>query len=374
MQNYSVVLESKPSNTFRCKMAADSVSLNLDDKLKHELSIDVDIESPGNIGIIVGASGSGKSTLAQKIFGNDCFDFKIDENKPIIDQFNPEYSYDDCARALMGIGLTQVPCWVRPVKTLSTGQKARAIAALQMMNEKKKIFVMDEFTSTVDRTVAKVMAHCIQKFARKMQKQIVLCSCHYDILEWLNPCWIIDCAAQSYTDRRLLWRQYQRKEKIEIQIRQCSRESWNFFKKYHYLSSSLPRGRTYEFGGFIGKTQIAFIQFANIYPWRNKKVPMIMHLTRIVIHPDFCGLGMGMPIANNVAGFVKSKGKDVMIKFSNTAMKESMQKSKLWKLADIQRTSPDMGRSFQGGAMKVGLRKFVKTYIYRFIPNRKDFA
>ena len=39
-----------------------------------------------------------------------------------------EFEYKECASMLTGIGLNSVPCWIRPVKTLSSGQKARAEA------------------------------------------------------------------------------------------------------------------------------------------------------------------------------------------------------------------------------------------------------
>jgi ATPase subunit of ABC transporter with duplicated ATPase domains len=42
---------------------------------------------------------------------------------------------------LNGIGLNSVPCWLRPVKTLSNGQKARAEALLLMSSNKEIIFI-----------------------------------------------------------------------------------------------------------------------------------------------------------------------------------------------------------------------------------------
>ena len=40
---------------------------------------------------------------------------------------------------------------------------------------------MDEFTSVVDRQVAQIGAHAIQKYVRKHGRQFVAVSCHYDI-------------------------------------------------------------------------------------------------------------------------------------------------------------------------------------------------
>lgn len=201
MKNYSLILESPVSNSFRCQKAANALDIDTEKKSRHTFSVDADIETEFNIGLIVGASGSGKTTLAKEIFGDDCFKEHLKLDMPVIEQFPKELDYDTCARLLGGSGLTSVPCWIRPAYTLSNGQRARAEAAIAMTNT-DKVILIDEWTSVVDRTVAKVMSHCIQKHARKENKTIILCACHYDIIEWLNPDWIIDCNKQTYENRR----------------------------------------------------------------------------------------------------------------------------------------------------------------------------
>lgn len=193
-----VILKSEVFTNFRCKLACDALDIDAEKKSIHHLKIEnIAIPNDWNIGIIYGASGSGKTTLAKHLFGEDCFKTIIDENTPIINQLPESLNYNDCAGILNGIGLSSVPCWVRPVKTLSNGQRARAEAAL-LMTQNDGIVIIDEWTSVVDRTVAKAMSHCVQKFARKQKKQIILLSCHYDILEWVKPDWLIDCNKQQF--------------------------------------------------------------------------------------------------------------------------------------------------------------------------------
>lgn len=200
MTSFDVVLHSQPSDSFRCMKAANSMDLDLTKKLTHSLHIEADIDTPFNVGLIVGASGSGKTTLARQMFG-DCFRDVLDKAKPVIEQFPQSMTFDDCASALGGAGLAAVTCWIRPAATLSNGQQARAEIALRLASD-DEIIVIDEFTSVVDRTVAKAMAHTVQKIARRSGKKVVLLSCHYDVIEWLNPCWVIDCNKAEYTDRR----------------------------------------------------------------------------------------------------------------------------------------------------------------------------
>lgn len=192
-----VLLQSPVSNSFRCKLAADSLDIDVNKKSVHHLKIDnIQLPQDWKIGLIYGASGSGKTTLAKKIFGNDIFKTILKEDVPIIEQFPENFNYEKCASILNGIGLTSVVCWIRPVNTLSNGQRARAEAALLMCQN--DLTVIDEFTSVVDRTVAKAMSHCVNKFAVKQNKQIILLSCHLDILEWLKPDWVIDCNKQKF--------------------------------------------------------------------------------------------------------------------------------------------------------------------------------
>lgn len=199
-KSIEVRLESQVFSNFRCQMAANALDIDVKKKAVHSLKIDnIAIDDSWNVGLIFGASGSGKTTLAKQMFGDDCFQTVLNDEEPIINQFPESMSYAECADILNGIGLNTVPCWIRPVKTLSNGQRARAEAALLMVKAlEQEIVVIDEWTSVVDRTVAKAMSFCLQKFARKHGKRIILLSCHYDVLEWLVPDWLIDCNTQKF--------------------------------------------------------------------------------------------------------------------------------------------------------------------------------
>jgi len=366
MQNYELTLSSPVANSFRCTKAANSLDIDQTKKQIHHFKINADLESDFNIGLIVGASGSGKTTLAKHIYGDECFKQILNLDLPVIDQFPENYSYDECAAMLAGVGLTSVVCWIRPSHTLSNGQRARAECALQMANE-SKLIVIDEWTSVVDRTVAKVMSYCIQKHARKTNKKIILLSCHYDVLDWLNPDWVVDCNKQEFINRRLLWQSFERTERLQFEIKKCDSSTWKYFSKYHYLSDRLPGGHIEIYGLFHNQEQIGFQCFANYVPHNNKKIPEKMHSNRTVIHPDYAGLGLGIKLINETSKDMKTKGYDVWAKFSSTPIYLSMIKHDCWKLMDISRST-----SVQAGSnmlRKSGFREKVKTYSFRFINN-----
>ena len=65
----------------------------------------------------------------------------------------------------------------------------------------------DEFTSVVDRTVAKVCSAAIAKGIRQghIPCRFVAVTCHYDVAEWLEPDWVLDMATgemDTYIARR----------------------------------------------------------------------------------------------------------------------------------------------------------------------------
>jgi energy-coupling factor transporter ATP-binding protein EcfA2 len=361
-QKAEVILKSEIFNNFRCKMACDSLDIDISKKSIHHLKIEnIEIPKDWSIGIIYGASGSGKTTLAKHLFGEDCFKTIIDENTPIINQFPKELSYEDCSNILNGIGLTSVVCWVRPVKTLSNGQRARSEAAL-LMTQCNDITMIDEWTSVVDRTVAKAMSHCVQKFARKQHKRIILLSCHHDIVEWVKPDWLIDCNKQQFFLPQGEDFFFQKREELQFSIREVGRETWRYFSKYHYLSERLPGGKIYTFGLFYGENQVGFQCFANYTPTKKGSVP-IFHFNRTVIHPDYAGLGMGIKLINLTSQYIRNKyGYKIMGKFSSVPVFKAMIKQKCWIFLGEKRLMVNMKKGDtmlrNGGFREAGIKTF----------------
>ncbi len=142
-----------------------------------------------NIGVIYGGSGSGKSTILKELGTIKNIEFDVD--KPLISNFDwlePE----EASRVLTSIGLSSVPTWLRPFRLLSNGEQYRAYLAYLVASAKDSdTILIDEYTSVVDRDVAKAMSFALQKYIRRENKKIILASCHFDIMEWLMPDWTL---------------------------------------------------------------------------------------------------------------------------------------------------------------------------------------
>lgn len=164
----------------------------------HEWSHEAELPIEGDdwqIGLIVGASGSGKTSLGRQIWPNVAIHDLYsgwDNNLPIVDNIAPEKSLNEVTASLSAVGLGDVPAWLRPFKALSNGEQYRAGLARLICQQQDKV-VIDEFTSVVDRQIAQIGASAFAKSWRRSKgRQIVLLSCHYDIVEWLQPDWVYD--------------------------------------------------------------------------------------------------------------------------------------------------------------------------------------
>lgn len=373
-KNIEVILKSEVNKEFRCQVAANSLDIDVEKKSIHHLKINnINIPDKWNIGLVYGNSGSGKTTMIKHLFGDKIFEVKLDEDKPIINQLPEDMSYEDCAKMLNGIGLNSVPCWIRPVKTLSNGQRARA-EAVYLMTQSDEIIFIDEWTSVVDRTVAKAMSLCLYKYAKRNNKRLVLCSCHVDILEWLNPDWMIDCNKQKFILPESEDFFFNKREQLQFEIKEIDRASWKYFSKYHYLNERLPGGKLYLYGLFHNGNQIGFNCFANYTPYTEseklKKRKIIYHSNRTVIHPDYNGLGLGIKLINETSELLLKKiDCRIMAKFSSAPVYKAMIKQDVWKYLGFKRR---FGKYRMGGGDKMGRKtgqreKGIKTYNFEYI-------
>lgn len=136
------------------------------------------------LGVIVGSSGSGKSTLLKEFGTEDSPEW--DSTKSILSHFETP---EDGISKLSAVGLNTIPSWYKPFHVLSNGEQFRANLARKIATNS----VIDEYTSVVDRNVAKAASVSLSKYLKNSDiTGVVLSTCHYDILEWLEPDWVIN--------------------------------------------------------------------------------------------------------------------------------------------------------------------------------------
>jgi len=280
-------------------------------------------EREWNIGLIVGPSGSGKTTIAKELFkGKLVEEFEWDPQKAIIDNFPEDMSIQEIVALLSSVGFSSPPSWLRPYHVLSNGEKFRAFIA-RALAEFKDLVVIDEFTSVVDRTVAKATSWTVQKIVRKRNQKIVAVTCHYDVIDWLQPDWVFDPAVNKFD-----WGDgLQRRPEVTFKVKRVHKSAWEIFKKHHYLTAQInPSAQCYI--AFIEENPVAFCAIL-MNPARSGK--SFYRISRVVILPDYQGLGIGRKLASYIASLYATK-KPVKIVTSHPAMINSLLHSGYWKV------------------------------------------
>ena len=205
---------------------------------------------------------------------------------------------------------------------LSNGEQFRATVA-RALAEKPQLTVIDEFTSVVDRTVARIASAAIAKAVRSRRNQkFVAVSCHYDVIDWLCPDWVYDPAADNFQ-----WRCERRRPAIILEITRVSRAAWRLFSRHHYLSAALNP---------VAKCYLACIEgrpaaFTAVLPFPHPIRPGWRE-HRTVCLPDYQGVGIGNALSEFVAGLYRSTGKPYRSVTSNPAMIRHRARSGLWKM------------------------------------------
>lgn len=177
------------SGSVRARQLGSMFDCPVEAKQTRSWAIEAPIEDkPWSVGLIVGPSGSGKSTLLRQ-FGQPA---ELDwPSLSVIDDFSPEIGMQQVADACQAVGFNTIPAWLRPYSVLSNGEQFRVTLARLLAEQGEGVLCVDEFSSVVDRQVAKIASYAAGKYARRQGRQFVAASCHEDVIDWLRPDWII---------------------------------------------------------------------------------------------------------------------------------------------------------------------------------------
>ena len=142
--------------------------------------------------IICGFPGTGKSTIAKELFSDKVIvDFEY-THKSVIDDMPKKVDINEIEKMFYSVGFGSVPNWLKPYQVLSTGEKMRVDLARALLESDFVVF--DEFTSTIDREIAKVLCIALNKTLKEHypNKKLIAVSCHKDFIEYLKPDWVYD--------------------------------------------------------------------------------------------------------------------------------------------------------------------------------------
>jgi GNAT superfamily N-acetyltransferase len=357
----------------RVRQAASLFDMPLEEKShrvwSHDLPLD---EREWNVGLVMGPSGAGKSMMANHLWPEHVITgYEWSPLRSLLDDFPSGMGIKDITGLLSSVGFGSPPAWVRPYGTLSSGEAFRATIARALAEADGDLVVIDEYSSVVDRQVAKVASHTVQKAVRAQGSQFIAVSCHYDIEEWLQPDWTYDVAASEFT-----WRSVQRHPPVVLEIRECPRALWQaLFAQHHYLSASLHQASKC-FAGYVDGRPVAFTAFLN-FPHPGTKNIRMGH--RLVVLPDWQGLGIARRMDDWLGHWLYGQGLRFRSVVAHPAMIHYHLSSPRWR-----ETRPPAVRHLGTGMKETGLRggmrerqlktRTLGTRSFEFVPSVQGMA
>jgi len=330
MPTFDIIKEVKPNQTFRVASVIGKFDLQSEYVIEH-FQGNIDIDENWQIGLIVGKSGTGKSTIAKQLF-KDAYITNFEYfAETILDDMPKECSLEQITNAFNSVGFSSPPSWLKSYSVLSNGQKMRVDLARAILDE-KKFFVFDEFTSVVDRNVAKIGSFAMQKAIRKTNKKFIAVTCHYDVQDWLLPDWVFNTDTMTFQSFE---GQKKNRPEIKFEIYQTyDKTIWKMFAKHHYLSHSHNNAANV----FIALINDEIAGFLSVLHFPHSISKNIKKVHRLVILPDYQGAGFGIKFLEEIGEFYKKQNNRFNIVTSSPSLIYSLKKLKKWHCTRYGRT------------------------------------
>lgn len=316
MPRFNVHVQCPLQKSFRAEQVRGMFDLKAAKIAKESFAVELPgLDEDWRIGAIVGPSGSGKTAVARKAFGENFHEGKFSwpEDRAVVDAFDEKNTIQEITHTLTSVGFSSPPAWLKPYRVLSGGERFRCDLARALLSS-SDVCAFDEFTSVVDRTVAKIGSAAVSKSIRKerIAKKFVAVTCHYDVLEWLEPDWVLDMASCQLARGCL----YER-PRINVEVAPIHYSAWVLFRRHHYLNTNiLVSARC--FAAFWGEEPVAFSAWINMLAGGAVRYSKREH--RTVVLPDYQGVGIGNRLSEFCASIYAGLGYVVYSTTSHPAM------------------------------------------------------
>jgi len=345
-----VTVESNVARTARVMQMEGIFDVPASKRTRLEWDVNLPLsERSWDIGLIVGPSGSGKTTVARHLWPTHLgTTYEWDLARSVLDSFPDGMPVRKIVEILNSVGFSSPPAWVRPYHVLSTGEQfrvtvARALAEALHRPEgaepgTRKLVVLDEFTSVVDRTVAQIGSCAIGQAVRAYNErvQFVAVTCHYDVEDWLQPDWVYTPVTNEFT-----WRSVRPRPQIELEVFRVHHSAWQLFKHHHYLSTELNHAAFC----FVAMWRGIPVAFDAWLPQPHGQIHNLRREHRVVALPDYQGVGIGNALSRHIASMWKSLGFRAMSTAAHPGLVRSRARSSLWRM------HRPPGRTAGGGMM-----------------------
>lgn len=311
MRTFVVERESRVSDSARAEQVRGMFDIWGGGTEKRRWNVALPLEGkPWGVGLIVGPSGCGKTTIAGHVWPEETARrVPVERSLCVLDNFPGEMPVKEVIALLNAVGFNSVPAWLRPFGVLSTGEQFRARLALALASP-DPLVVFDEYTSVVDRTVARVASAAVAKAVRRLGRQFVAVTCHEDVEAWLDPDWVYRPGENHFS-----WRLLRGRPRLDLTIFRCSAQAWDLFRPHHYLSGVMANGPTC----FLATHEKKPVCFSAWLPFVGRGNPARRE-HRTVVLPDYQGVGVGNAVSDYCASLWRGLGYRVYGTTSHPAM------------------------------------------------------
>jgi GNAT superfamily N-acetyltransferase len=163
--------------------------------------------------------------------------------------------------------------------------------------------------------------------------RFIAVTCHYDILDWLEPDWVLDTATGKCS------KVFLRRPSIDLEIVKCHYTDWKYFSKYHYLNTAKLPSSSQCYAALWNGNPVAFCSIINNF----SRYQGYRRISRLVTLPDYQGIGIGKKLLNFVADKYKREGFRVTIGTVHPGMVQGLRHSAEWRFRETNE-SLDKGR------------------------------
>jgi GNAT superfamily N-acetyltransferase len=342
-------------DSFRVRQVAGMFDVPLEEKARARFRLErPPLEEDWRIGLIVGPSGSGKSTIARELFGDGVYASPCwPSDRAVIDCFD-DVPVRKITSLFTTVGFSSPPSWIKPYAVLSNGERFRCDLVRALLGDGAseggeeggdETVVFDEFTSVVDRNVARIGSAAIARaiHSRRVERRFVAVTCHYDVTEWLEPDWVLDMATGSVTRGR------HRRGRIALRLFRCDRRAWSLFARHHYLSGSLSVTARC-FLALWKEVPVAFCATLSMIGAKRR-----WRVSRLVTLPDYQGVGIGAAVLDAVATLHRQEGHRINITASHPAVIAHCRRHPHWRAVSVKKNgSGNSGRFISGYRASTG--------------------